>query len=130
MVATLMAPGLPTNQTDPYFGTRYSYAEDDAFYYELLDEGQHPALHLPEPNLFLPRQSAIPNRAVQEDVLPELILAEEGLELYHAEDFEFLRPKATLHFKLRFPEEMMSLRRKVLLDTYTGAVNESLNELS
>ena len=62
--------------------------------------------------------------------MPAKLLDEEGLALYHVEDFEFLRPKVALHYKLRFPAQLMSLRRKVLLDTYTASVNESLNELS
>ena len=130
MMATLMAQGVTTTDTEPYYGTQYSYVEDDAFYRELLDQDPHPTLHLPAPNPFIPQQAAIPARPQQDDVYPAKILEEEGLTLYHVEDFEFLRPKVTLHYKLRFPAELMSLRRKVLLDTYTATVNESLNELS
>ena len=132
MIVTLMAQGLATTDaaTEPYYGTQYTYLEDNTFYGELLDLDPHPALHLPAPNPFIPSQATIPNRPQQDDVHPAKILDEEGLVLYHAEDFEFLRPKATLHYKLRFPANKMSLRRKVLLDTYTASVNESLNELS
>ncbi|HCL27805.1 MAG TPA: hypothetical protein DIC52_05145 [Candidatus Latescibacteria bacterium] len=130
MMVTLMAQGVSTTDTEPYYGTPYDYTEDDSFYQELLHEAIDPALHLPEPNPFIPRQAAIPDRLPTQDVVPTKILDEEGLALYHAEDFEFLRPKVTLHYKLRFPAELMSLRRKVLLDTYTASVNESLNELA
>ena len=130
MIVTLMAKGVETNETEPFYGTPYSYAEDDAFYAELSTVAPHPALHLPAPNPFTPRQAAIPDRPQREDVYPEKILDEAGLVLYHAEDFEFLRPKVTLHYKLRFPAELMDLRRKMLLETYTATVNESLNELS
>ena len=130
MMVTLMAQGVPTSETEPFYGTQYSYAEDDSFYQEILHQDVHPALHLPEPNPFTPRRAAIPDRLPKEDVIPTKILDEEGLALYHAEDFEFLRPKVTLHYKLRFPAELMGLRRKVLLDTYTASVNESLNELA
>lgn len=130
MVATLMAKGVPTDATEPYYGTQYSYGEDAAFYAEVQEVGPRPALHLPAPNPFIPRSAAVPERPRREGVGPERIIDEDGLVLYHAEDFEFLRPKITLHYKVRFAAEAMSLRRKVLLDTYTACVGESLNELA
>ncbi len=130
MVATLMAQGVETTDTEPYYGTQYSFTEDDAFYEQLLEVVPDPALHLPAANPFVPRQATIPDRSQRDDVMPAKLLDEEGLALYHVEDFDFLRPKVTLHYKLRFQTELMSLRRKVLLDTYTASVNESLNELS
>lgn len=130
MLVTLMAQGVATTSTEPHYGTQYSYVEDDPFYGELLEIAPDSALHLPARNPFIPSQAAIPNRPQRDDAIPTKLLDEEGLVLYHVEDFEFLRPKVTLHYKLRFPAELMSLRRKVLLDTYTASVNESLNELS
>lgn len=130
MIVTLMAQGVETTDTEPFYGTQYAYTEDDAFYEQLLDVAPDPALHLPAANPFVPSQAAIPDRSQRDDVVPAKLLDEEGLALYHVEDFEFLRPKVTLHYKLHFPAKLMSLRRKVLLDTYTASVNESLNELS
>lgn len=130
MMVTVMAKGVATTDTEPHYGTKYSYTEDDAFYRELLDVQPHADLHLPAPNPFIARHAGIPNRPQRDDVTPEKILSEPGLVLYHTEDFEFLRPKITLHYKLRFPSEEMSLRRTVLLDTYSACVNESLNELA
>ncbi len=130
MVATLTAKGVPTTAIEPYYGTLYSYTEDDAFYRELQEVKAHPALHLPEPNPFIPRSASIPDRPLREGIVPDKIIDETGLVLYHAEDFEFLRPKVTLYYKLRFAAEHMDLRRKVLLDTYTACVEESLNELA
>ena len=130
LLVTLLAKGVPTDSTEHYFGTAYSYAEDSAFYQTLLKLDSHPQLHLPNPNPFMPRQAAVPNRSINPDVVPTKILAEEGVVLYHAQDFEFLRPKISLKYKLRFPADKMDLRFKVLLDTYTDCVKESLNELS
>ena len=130
MLVTLTAKDLPTTDTEPYYGAPYSYTEDDAFYetFSSLPSGE--ALHLPEPNPFIPAQASIPDRSLKEDVIPEKIIDEAGLVLYHSEDFEFLRPKVSLRYKIRFPVERMNLRFKVLLDLYTACVNESLNELA
>ncbi len=130
MLVTIQAKGVPTNQTEPYYGTQYTYSEDHTFYQDLLKTSPHPALHLPAPNLFMPQQAQMPTRAVQEGIIPDKILDMDGLLLYHAEDAEFLRPKVTLKYKLRLPQARMSLKHKVLLDLYTECVNESLNELA
>jgi insulysin len=130
MLVTLQAKGVPTAQTEHFYGTQYAYAEDNAFYQDLLATQAHPDLHLPAPNPFIPKQAAIPQRPQQEGVSPDKILDEEGILLYHSEDYEFLRPKISLQYKLRFPKERMSLRHKVMLDLYTECVKESLNELA
>ena len=130
MMVALMAQGVATTEKEPYYGTQYSYTEDDTYYQTLLNPTPHSDLHLPVPNPFIPQQATVPDRPLRDDLYPEKILDEAGLTLYYLEDTEFLRPKATLHYKLRFPAEQMDLRRKVLLDIYTASVNESLNELS
>ena len=130
MFAVLTAKGLETTDTEPHYGTQYSVTEDDAFYETLMDLPKRPELHLPEPNVFMPKQASIPDREVKEDVKPKKVLDEPGLTLYHSQDHEFLRPKVSIQFKIRFPADRMNLRFKVLLDTYTACVNESLNELA
>jgi insulysin len=130
MVAMLTAKGVETTDSEKYYGTKYSYTEDEAFFKELQDVQAVGELHLPEPNPFMPRETAIPDRQLKDGVKPSKVVDEEGLVLYHSEDFKFLRPKASLIYKIRFPREKINLRYKVLLDTYSACVTESLNELA
>lgn len=130
MLVTLVAQGVPTTDTEQHYGTQYSYTEDAAFYDELAVLPARAELHLPAPNPFIPEAVSIPRRTVQEGVVPTLVLDEPGLALYHSLDAEFLRPKVSLHYKIRLPAQHMNLRYKVLLDMYTQCVNESLNELA
>jgi insulysin len=130
MVAMLTAKGVETTDTEEYYGTEYSYSEDPEFFKELLSVKPVPELHLPEPNPFMPREAKIPDRELKDGVRPSKILDEKGLVLYHSEDHEFLRPKATMIFQIRFPKDKINLRYKVLLDTYSACVTESLNELA
>lgn len=130
MIVTLTAKGLPTTKTEPFFGTSYEYIENDSLYATLKTVSVDPNLHLPASNPFMPKQATIPNRPYQETVTPTKIIAESGVELYHSLDHQFLRPKVSLQYKLRLPKERMTPRFKVLLDTYTDCVNESLNELA
>ena len=131
MMATLVAKGLEAGaEIEPHWGIPYAYSEDPAFYGEIARAEIVPALHLPEPNPFVPTRADIPARPVDEGVVPEKILDEQGVALFHSEDHEFLRPKLWARFKLRLPAESMSLRYKVLLDLYTACVKESLNEFA
>ena len=131
MMATLTAKGLEASAArEPHWGIPYSYSEDDEFYASLVDPAAHPVLHLPEPNPFVPKEAAIPTRQVAAGVVPDKVIDEKGVVLYHSEDFEFLRPKIWSNFKLRFPAENMAPRFKVLLDLYTSCVKESLNEFA
>ena len=130
MLVTIAAQGVPTTDTEPHYGTKYSFTEESEFYGELAALPARPELHLPTPNPFIPSGLVIPDRPVHEDAVPIRIIDEPGLVLYHSLDTEFLRPKVSLHYKIRFPVERMDLRYKVLLDLYTTCVNESLNELA
>ena len=109
MIATLMAQGIETTDTEPYYATQYSFTDDNAFYEQLLDIGPDPALHLTAANPFVPRQATIPDRSQRDDVVRAKLLDEEDLALYHVQDFEFLRPKAPCTTKLRFPTELKNL---------------------
>ena len=130
MIVTLTGKGLPTTKTEPIFGTKYDYMENDNLYATLQTVALHPDLHLPKPNPFMPKQASIPNRPIKENVTPTKIMDAPGVTLYHSLDHQFLRPKVSLQYKIRFPKENMTPRFKVLLDTYTDCVNESLNELA
>lgn len=130
MLVTLTAKGVPTTDTETHYGAQYSYSEDAAFYQELTRLPSRPELGLPEANPFIPAAASIPVRAQSDDVVPLRVIDEPGLTLYHSLDTRFLRPKASLQYKFRFPLERMDLRFKVLLDMYTTCVNESLNELA
>jgi insulysin len=130
MMVTLMDKGVTTDKTEPHYGTQYSTTEDDAVYATLSNLPAREGLHLPEPNPFMPKHTTIPNRPQKEGITPTKLLSEPGVELYHATDAEFLRPKVSLRYKIRFAKENMNLRFKVLLDTYTTCVNESLTELA
>jgi len=131
MMATLVAKGLEADgEKEPHWEIPYGYIEDEEFYATLTALEIPVELHLPAPNPFVPTRATIPGRQVTEGIVPDKILEEKGVTLYHAEDYEFLRPKLWARFKLRFPEEKMSLRFKVLLDLYTTCIEESLNEFA
>ena len=46
----------------------------------------------------------------------EILKVSRGIELYHSRDLEFNRPKASLIYKVRFPNNVNSLDNAVLMD--------------
>ena len=55
MLVTLIAKGLKTDKTEPYFGANYSYTEDNPDFIRTLQKVlPHEELDLPEKNIFIP----------------------------------------------------------------------------
>lgn len=130
MLVTMSAKDVPTTDTEHHYQAKYGFTEDQELYATLQTIEPVEELRPPDPNPFIPTTTQMPDRPQASDIVPMQILNEPGVRLYHALDQEFLRPKVSLRYKLRFPADRMSLRFKVLLDTYTSCVNESLNELA
>jgi len=130
MACVLMAKGVETDKTEHYYQANYAYTEDETFYKQLINTPINDAFVFPEPNNFIPKNASIPDRELKEDALPELIFEEKGIQLYFGQDFEFLRPKGVINYKIRFPKTRMSLDNKVKLSFYAACVRESLNELA
>ena len=123
LLITLVAKGLPTDQTAPYFATRYSYVEDTGPAWAAL---QRPpalaAVRLPAPNSYVPsRTDVLP-------IEPARLIDEPALSLYYAQDTEFQRPLVTHVVRMRLPRDMASRRNAALLYFYQACVKEALNE--
>ena len=130
MLILLIAKGVYTDQKEHYFQIDYSYTEDETFYNELLTPSNRKEFIIPKKNPFIPKTASVPNRALAENVFPEVVYNENGVKLYFGKDHEFLRPKGVISFKILFPKETMSVKHKVYSRLYVACVNESLNELS
>jgi insulysin len=121
LLVTLVAKGLPTDRTEPWYGTRYSYRESSgAAYAGLVDPPAVAGLALPRPNPFLPAHTALraPGAA--------RLIDEPGLTLYHAQDREFLRPLSTTIVRFVLPRQRATLRDAVMLRLYGESLNEVL----
>ena len=123
LLVQLVAKGQPADRTEPRYGARYSYTEDTgAAYTALLNPPALPAIHVPAPNPFVPKQ--VDQVALQ----PVRLINEPGLSLYHLQDDHFQRPHVAEVFRFRLPRTMGTLENAVLLSFYAACVNESLNE--
>jgi len=130
MLTMLIAKGVETDQTEHFYQAPYSYLEDDEVYEYLVAGEQRPELTIPKANPFIPRKASVPNRELDQTVLPQETMSGNGVSLYFGQDHEFLRPKGVISLKVLFPKDVMSVQHRVYSRIYSACVNESLNELS
>jgi len=123
MIALLEMKGVPTDQTEPYFGVQYSFqALSEEFLSTLAQPATIASLTLPAPNPYIPRQVDL---LAQQ---PVKIIDEPGLTLYYAQDNTFERPRVSYQIRIRPPQTLGDLKGVLLRDFYTSVINEMLNE--
>ncbi|MCH9046094.1 MAG: insulinase family protein [SAR324 cluster bacterium] len=101
MLVTLVAKGVRTDQTEHFYGARFSYEEQTgAAYGRLLAIGPDPRWHLPAPNRFIPERVVL--RA------PDGPLKLAGASMYHLRDDGM-------------PQPLLERLRPLEGETYTSA---------
>ena len=125
MMVSLISKDLEVDQTEPIYGTPYSYLEESSDYLESLKTPVDAAdIAMPAPNPFVPEEvKLLAERPIK-------VINEPGLVLYYSQDQEFLRPKVAVQFKIRHPEKFVTLENTVLKDFYADCVKEALNEIA
>ncbi|MBC8311356.1 MAG: insulinase family protein [Candidatus Marinimicrobia bacterium] len=130
MLATLSGQGIETTEVEKWYSAKYSYTEiNDDFYKSLSSPEKFDELKMPSANQFMPTSTdikQIKNNSENAEILKDA----KGIKLYHSRDLEFNRPKASLIYKVRFPQNIVSLNNAVLMDLYIASVNETLNEVA
>jgi len=123
MLCLLAAKGVKTDKTEKYYGTQYSFEKLTGKEWKQLQHPRKiPALHLPEPNPYLPKTlQQLPEHPVQ-------LIDEPGISLYYSQDTQFQRPKVTLTFDILQPENQATLKNSLLKGLVADVVNEALNE--
>ena len=130
MLVTLSGKGLETNQIEKWYSAQYNYKESNGdLYQSLLSPETIDLLKMPSANQFMPQSIQI-KEIKNSSSYAELLHSTRGMKIYHSRDLEFNRPKASLKYKIRFPETINSLNNSVLMDLYIACVNEILNEVA
>jgi insulysin len=115
---------LDVDLREEVYGTEYSYKEEKEWFQRLKAVKADANIKLPKPNPFLPQ------KAQSLAMAPTLVINREGLELYHAQDMEFRRPKASLIYRFRPNASYFDLNNTTLMDLAIQCLSEQLNENS
>ncbi len=124
-IAVFAAQGVPTDRTEEFYGTAYSYSEDTGPAYARLLAARAPT----DGTFALPR--ANPYQPDQPELLPErpvLLTREPGLTLFYAPDLEFKRPQTTLRFRFVPRRANTSPATAALIALFDQCLGDALNE--
>ncbi|MAR01517.1 MAG: hypothetical protein CMI00_13390 [Oceanospirillaceae bacterium] len=126
MVRTLIAPDISTDSTDPWYGTAVAIAPLD-YDPDIAVEGLE-ALHLPEPNPFIPEDFSM-DPAPASDT-PDILVNSPERQVWYYPEHDFALPKSQFLARLMLPQARDDARQQLLARLYVRAVNENLNTYS
>ena len=126
MLRVLIAPGVDTDTTDPWYGTEIKIRPSD---YQKPETSEWTgALHLPKANPFVPENlETAPGEASD---TPDLVASENGYQLWYYPEHEFDAPRAQVLINIKVPDIKDSAEQRVLARLYARTVTEALNTYS
>ncbi|WP_430461902.1 insulinase family protein [Thalassolituus sp. LLYu03] len=127
MLRTLIAPGVTTDTTDPWYDTPIRIRPAAYQPADVSTDGLN-ALHLPAENPFIPTDFTLHGETAQPT--PSLLIDEPGRRLWYYPEHEFTQPKARVLVQLQKAAVQNSARERVIAQLYARTVNEALNTYS
>jgi secreted Zn-dependent insulinase-like peptidase len=131
LLVTLMAPGVATDKTSTYYGTPYQIRTIDASQRDVWrNVALNDAITLPAKNPFVPQQLQTANVQTAATAVPQPIIEQPGLHVWHLQDDEFGLPKTNSFFSVRSPVAQSDVHNAALLEWYVQVIQDDLNELA
>eukprot|EP01130_Rhizamoeba_saxonica_P017049 TRINITY_DN8087_c0_g1_i1.p1 TRINITY_DN8087_c0_g1~~TRINITY_DN8087_c0_g1_i1.p1 ORF type:complete len:682 (+),score=117.87 TRINITY_DN8087_c0_g1_i1:38-2047(+) len=118
------------NMEEPWYGTKYHTFDIPQELKDSIDtENIHPALHLPEPNPYIPTDLEVKSPS-EEKKIPELILSTESQDLWFLQDNTYKLPRAIISMEFISPTCYKSPENAVCNVILLKMLKDKLNELS
>lgn len=122
----VIAQGLEADLTEPLYDVPYALTPlDPALLEGWASVALNPELALPEPNPYLPEDLTLV--AASDKAVPELIVEEPGVSLWHLTDVEFGEPRATAGWTAYSPFPHQGLAQRQALAMYVAVITDQLN---
>ncbi len=127
---TLMAAGKDFPERSPWYDTPYAVTAVDSAQLEAWRAADvNPAILVPEPNPFVPKNFAMP-RSKKKATEPAELSAGKRTRMWWLQDSKFNVPKAQAYFNFHTPLANDSPRNAALSQLYVDLLQDSLNEFS
>merc|ERR1719430_2559330 len=122
-------PSTSLDQTEPWFGTKFSCEEiPNQWREEWPEVGKE--FHMPHENTFIVTDLSLrpPDSEAGDGKLPSLLIKNECGELYYRKDATFMQPRAYIYYLLRSPLQLQSAENAALLDLMVMCLLQNLVE--
>jgi secreted Zn-dependent insulinase-like peptidase len=121
------APGVATDEVEARYEVPYGV---EPLAPELMERWStspvDPALALPPRNPFIPEDTELLGGELDGEAVPELVVEEEGLEVWHLADTSFGVPRAVVTARIHLPEAAEGLPGALNLRLWTALVKYEL----
>lgn len=121
------APGLATDAVEPRYSVPYGV---EPLAPELMERWRtgpvDPALALPPPNPFIPSDTELLGEAMDDTAVPDVIVDEDGLEVWHLADPSFGVPRAVVTARIHLPDAVGELAGALNLRLWAAMVKHEL----
>ena len=98
-ITSIAAPDLETDLTEKWFNVPYTLSPS----IDIEHEVEHD-FELPKPNIFIPDDSSVV--AGFHNQVPDLVLEDSGIQVWHALDTEFNVPRSFINVRLQYEEPL------------------------
>ncbi len=123
-LVAVLAPGIPTDRQEKYYGFQYSYSEQTGAAFDTLGQPlPDTVFHLPPANPFAEANTVVL------DTCPIRIVDEPGLTMTYAQERDLARPQVSYRFQLRPGTATLDERATAQLACFQLILNLALRDL-
>lgn len=131
MLTMVTAPKIATDRRSTYYDAPYRVQTPSAAELQTWQQAApNPAIHLPEPNIFIAKDLSLKTPPAAATTRPTLLQDEPGLHLWFLQDSVFQLPKTSITVDIRSPQAGTSARSAVASELLVRVLRENLNEYS
>ena len=126
----IIAPGLTTDKTEPYYDTAYSMKPlPSRSIKQWQQAGLNKQLAIPSANPFIPERTDVLSTSSGRDK-PVLIIEKDDHKVWHKQDDEFKTPKADIRLGLASTSASETIEQSLKTSLYLALLNDNLNEFA
>lgn len=133
LLLVLTAPDVEPYRVSPLYATPFVARSGIP---EILDlkPAVRKELFLPEKNLFIPKRLSVKSGSMLEahaaDAKPQLILGNKNMQVWFAQDQQFMQPRALINLRIKSPQVAINAEGAAQAQLFAALIADQLNEFS
>ena len=134
LLLVLTAPNVEPYRVSPFYATPFVVRSGIP---EILDlkPAVRKELFLPEKNLFIPKRLSVKSGSMLDahgaaDAKPQLILNNKNMQVWFAQDQQFMQPRALINLRIKSPQVAINADGAAQAQLFAALIADQLNEFS